>query len=69
MVENGGLDKDDKDTENAIEDVKGKFKGAVGAVTGNDDLAEEGKAQQAKAKREGMGGGARVSGERAGREW
>ncbi len=32
-----------------IEDVKGKAKEAVGAVTGNDDLKQEGAAQQDKA--------------------
>ena len=32
-----------------VEDVKGKAKEAVGAVTGNENLSEEGKAQQDKA--------------------
>jgi len=32
-----------------VEDVKGKAKEAVGTVTGRDDLAREGKAQQDKA--------------------
>ena len=32
-----------------VEDVKGKAKEAVGAVTGNDDLEREGEAQQSKA--------------------
>jgi uncharacterized protein YjbJ (UPF0337 family) len=32
-----------------VEDVKGKAKEAVGAVTGNDRLQEEGRAQQDKA--------------------
>ena len=32
-----------------IEDVKGKAKEAVGAVTGHDDLKKEGQAQQDKA--------------------
>jgi uncharacterized protein YjbJ (UPF0337 family) len=32
-----------------VEDVKGKTKEAVGAVTGNDRLQEEGEAQQQKA--------------------
>ena len=32
-----------------VEDVKGKAKEAVGAVTGNDDLEREGEAQQDKA--------------------
>ena len=32
-----------------VEDVKGKAKEAVGAVTGSDDLREEGEAQQDKA--------------------
>jgi uncharacterized protein YjbJ (UPF0337 family) len=32
-----------------IEDVKGKAKEAVGTVTGRDDLAREGEAQQDKA--------------------
>jgi uncharacterized protein YjbJ (UPF0337 family) len=32
-----------------VEDVKGKAKQAVGAVTGNDDLEAEGEAQQRKA--------------------
>ena len=35
-----------------IEDVKGKAKEAVGTVTGQDDLAREGKAQQDKADAE-----------------
>lgn len=33
-----------------VEDVKGKAKEAAGTVTGRDDLAEEGKAQQDKAE-------------------
>ena len=33
-----------------VEDVKGKAKEAVGAVTGQDKLTEEGKAQQDKAE-------------------
>lgn len=33
-----------------VEDVKGKAKQAVGAVTGNDSLEREGKAQQDKAE-------------------
>jgi len=33
-----------------VEDVKGKAKEAVGAVTGNDDLKQEGAAQQDKAE-------------------
>jgi uncharacterized protein YjbJ (UPF0337 family) len=32
-----------------VEDVKGRAKEAVGAVTGNDDLQREGEAQQSKA--------------------
>ena len=32
-----------------VEDVKGKAKEAVGAVTGNDEMREEGEAQQRKA--------------------
>lgn len=32
-----------------VEGVKGKAKEAIGAVTGNDSLTEEGKAQQDKA--------------------
>jgi uncharacterized protein YjbJ (UPF0337 family) len=32
-----------------VEDVKGKAKEAVGAVTGNDELKQEGAAQQDKA--------------------
>ena len=32
-----------------VEEVKGKAKEAVGAVSGNDELEQEGKAQQAKA--------------------
>ena len=32
-----------------VEDVKGKAKEAVGAVTGNDDMKAEGQAQQDKA--------------------
>ena len=45
----------DKDTgpvagvKGVVEGVKGKAKEAVGAVTGNDDLKQEGEAQQAKA--------------------
>jgi uncharacterized protein YjbJ (UPF0337 family) len=35
-----------------VEDVKGKAKEAVGAVTGNDDLEAEGEAQQRKADAE-----------------
>lgn len=35
-----------------IEDVKGKAKEAVGTVTGRDDLAREGEAQQDKAQAE-----------------
>jgi uncharacterized protein YjbJ (UPF0337 family) len=35
-----------------VEDVKGKAKEAVGAVTGNDRLQEEGEAQQEKADAE-----------------
>jgi uncharacterized protein YjbJ (UPF0337 family) len=33
-----------------VEDVKGKAKEAVGAVTGNDELKQEGTAQQEKAE-------------------
>ncbi|MBH0122265.1 microaggregate-binding protein 1 [Rhodococcus sp. NPDC003382] len=33
-----------------VEDVKGKAKEAVGAVTGQDDLTREGRAQQDKAE-------------------
>ena len=33
-----------------VEDVKGKAKEAVGAVTGHDSLREEGRAQQDKAE-------------------
>ncbi len=33
-----------------VEDAKGKAKEAVGAVTNNDDMASEGKAQQDKAE-------------------
>ncbi|MDF3313039.1 CsbD family protein [Rhodococcus sp. T2V] len=33
-----------------VEDVKGKAKEAVGAVTGRDDLTREGQAQQDKAE-------------------
>ena len=46
---------DDKDTgpeagvKGVVEDVKGKAKEAVGAVTGKDELKREGEAQQAKA--------------------
>jgi uncharacterized protein YjbJ (UPF0337 family) len=32
-----------------VEDVKGKAKEAIGSVVGNDDLADEGRAQQDKA--------------------
>jgi uncharacterized protein YjbJ (UPF0337 family) len=45
----------DKDTgpvagvKGVVEGVKGKAKEAVGAVTGNDELKQEGEAQQAKA--------------------
>ncbi len=35
--------------EGVVEDVKGKAKEAVGAVTGHDDLKKEGQAQQDKA--------------------
>jgi len=35
-----------------VEDVKGKFKEAVGALTDNEDLREEGQAQQRKAEAE-----------------
>jgi len=35
-----------------VEDVKGKAKEAVGAVTNNDDLRAEGQAQQNKAEAE-----------------
>lgn len=35
-----------------VEDVKGKAKEAIGAVTDNDRLEEEGKAQQGKADAE-----------------
>jgi uncharacterized protein YjbJ (UPF0337 family) len=35
-----------------IEDVKGKAKEAVGAVTNNEDLRDEGQAQQNKAEAE-----------------
>ena len=46
----------DKDTgpeagaKGVIEDVKGKAKEAVGALTGKDELKREGEAQQAKAE-------------------
>ncbi|MCP2276095.1 hypothetical protein SAMN04244553_0918 [Nocardia amikacinitolerans] len=36
--------------EGAVEGVKGKAKEAVGSVFGNDDLRDEGKAQQDKAE-------------------
>ncbi|WP_406230654.1 CsbD family protein [Nocardia sp. NBC_01009] len=36
--------------EGTVEGVKGKVKEAAGAVFGNDDLREEGKAQQDKAE-------------------
>jgi len=36
--------------EGVVEDVKGKAKEAAGAVTGKDELAQEGRAQQDKAK-------------------
>jgi uncharacterized protein YjbJ (UPF0337 family) len=48
----------DKDTgpeagaKGVIEDVKGKAKEAVGAVTNNDELRDEGQAQQRKAEAE-----------------
>lgn len=32
-----------------VEDIKGKVKQATGSLTGNDDLEQEGKAQQDKA--------------------
>jgi len=35
-----------------VEEVKGKVKEAVGAVSGHDDLREEGRAQQEKADSE-----------------
>jgi uncharacterized protein YjbJ (UPF0337 family) len=35
-----------------VEDVKGKAKEAVGSVTGNEDLRDEGQAQQRKADAE-----------------
>jgi uncharacterized protein YjbJ (UPF0337 family) len=35
-----------------VEDVKGKAKEAVGAVTGNDEMKREGEAQQKKADAE-----------------
>ena len=35
--------------EGVVEDVKGRAKGAVGAVTGNESLKREGEAQQDKA--------------------
>ncbi|MDQ2706261.1 MAG: CsbD family protein [Actinomycetota bacterium] len=37
-------------TKGVVEDVKGKAKQAVGAVTGNESLQREGKAQQDKAE-------------------
>lgn len=37
------------DFENKVEDVTGKAKEAFGEATGNDDLANEGKADQVKA--------------------
>jgi uncharacterized protein YjbJ (UPF0337 family) len=36
----------------AVEDVKGKAKEAVGALTGDDDMRKEGQAQQDKAAAE-----------------
>ncbi|MDG4664207.1 CsbD family protein [Mycobacterium sp. 236(2023)] len=55
-----------------VEDVKGKAKEAVGTVTGNDDLAQEGEAQQDKAdaqrdvaKKEGEAEAARAAAEAA----
>ena len=55
-----------------VEDVKGKAKEAVGTVTGNDDLAREGEAQQDKAdaqrdvaKKEGEAEAARGAAEAA----
>ncbi|MGH9920216.1 MAG: microaggregate-binding protein 1 [Nitrososphaerales archaeon] len=39
-------------TKGVVEDVKGKAKEAVGAVTGHDDLRKEGIAQQEKAASE-----------------
>ena len=68
----------DKDTgpeagiKGVVEDVKGKAKEAVGSVVGNDDLTEEGKAQQDKAdaqrdvaKKEGEAEAARAGAEAA----
>ncbi|WP_433634663.1 microaggregate-binding protein 1 [Nocardia sp. CA-120079] len=36
--------------EGVVEDIKGKVKEATGAVTGHDDLRDEGRAQQDKAE-------------------
>ncbi|MEZ0359191.1 CsbD family protein [Mycobacterium sp. ENV421] len=47
MADNSGPEEGIK---GVVEDVKGKAKEAVGAVTGSDDLTEEGKAQQDKAE-------------------
>jgi uncharacterized protein YjbJ (UPF0337 family) len=38
--------------EGVVEDVKGKVKRAAGALTGNEDLEKEGKAQEEKASSE-----------------
>ncbi|WP_370326710.1 CsbD family protein [Euzebya sp.] len=37
-----------RDDENVVEDAKGKLKEAAGALTGNDDMRDEGMAQQKK---------------------
>ena len=68
----------DKDTgpeaglKGVVEDVKGKAKEAVGSVVGNDDLTDEGQAQQDKAdaqrdvaKKEGEAEAARAGAEAA----
>ena len=39
-----------KGVEGVVEDVKGRAKEAVGSLVGNDDLKDEGQAQQDKAE-------------------
>lgn len=39
------------DPENVAEEAKGRAKEALGAITGSDELREEGKAQQEKAEK------------------
>jgi uncharacterized protein YjbJ (UPF0337 family) len=48
-----------------VEDVKGKAKEAVGAVTGSDDLTREGRAQQDKAEHQREVAGKEAEAEKA----